>query len=83
MKFTKYYNGAQWRGKGLTRNTGAFISDITPAFDLEELSKMPNNISHDILRALWDSNREPPQYEPKYYSLIHFATLYWNKTYFF
>jgi hypothetical protein len=83
MKFTKQYNGAKWRGKDVTRNTSALISSIIVAFDLEELSKMPKNTSHGILCAIWDSNGAPPHYEPKYYSLIHSATFYWNKPYFF
>jgi hypothetical protein len=83
MQFTKQYDVAKWREKDVTRNTSALILSIIEAFGLEELSKMRKNISHGILCAIWDSNRALPQYEPKYYSLIHSATLYWNKPYFF
>jgi len=38
MKFTKEYDGANWRGKDVTRNTRSLISGIIAAFDLEELS---------------------------------------------
>jgi len=60
MKFTKEYDGAKWLGKDVTRNTSALISSIIAAFDLEELSKMPKNISHGFLCAIWDSNGAPP-----------------------